>query len=293
MAPRDLGHSESKLLRIAIVGFGKMGKLHLNAWRRLEEVSIAGLVDIDPAKADSALPFHTNCAHLIDQIDAAVIATPTAWHYACALPLLEAGIHCLVEKPITVQLEQARALAEMAIGRSAMLAIGHSERFNSNIQGAQAAIGKSATHIHVLRMAPPLGARDVNIDVVQDLLVHDLDWIICTLGKMPGQIRAIDASRVDGRLEAITCELAFADGPTVLLQASRIAQMRQRRVILQNGQQQYVFDLDASRKLGPDPLTSQARAFVAAIRGEPTRIASAEEALRVMTVVEQIRQDAA
>ncbi|HUK10585.1 MAG TPA: Gfo/Idh/MocA family oxidoreductase [Stellaceae bacterium] len=296
MAPWDIERTASKALRLAIVGFGKMGRLHLNAWRRLQEVSIAALVDIDPAKVDSMggeMPFHTTCGPLIGEIDAAIIATPTAWHYDCALPLLEAGIHCLVEKPVATDLRQVRELTTTAAGSRATLAIGHSERFNEGIQGAQAALGKDATRIHVLRMLPARGGVEMNIDVVQDLMVHDLDWIICTLGKMPEQIRALDASRIDGRLEAITCELAFSDGLTVLLQASRVAQTRQRLVILDSGAQRQRFDLDVTRRVDPDPLTSQARAFVAAIRGEPTRIARAEEALRVMSVVEQIRQDAA
>jgi len=296
MAPWDIERTASKALRLAIVGFGKMGRLHLNAWRRLQEVSIAALVDIDPAKVDSMggeMPFHTNCGPLIGEIDAAIIATPTAWHYDCALPLLEAGIHCLVEKPVATDLRQVRELTTTAAGSRATLAIGQSERFNEGIQGAQAAVSKDSTRIHVLRMLPARGGVEMNIDVVQDLMVHDLDWIICTLGKMPEQIRALDASRIDGRLEAITCELGFSDGPTVLLEASRVAQTRQRLVILDNGAQRHRFDLDVARRVDPDPLTSQARAFVAAIRGEPTRIARAEEALRVMSVVEQIRQDAA
>jgi predicted dehydrogenase len=296
MAPWDIEHSATKALRVAIVGFGKMGRLHLNAWRRLEQVSIAALVDIDPTKVDGmrgVLPFHTNCNPLIGEIDAAIIATPTAWHYDCALPLLEAGIHCLVEKPVATELQQVRELTATAAGGRATLAIGHSERFNEGIQGAQAALSKDATRIHVLRMLPARGGVEMNIDVVQDLMVHDLDWIICTLGKMPEQIRALDASRIDGRLEAITCELGFSDGPRVLLEASRVAQTRQRLVILDSGAERHRFDLDVSRRADPDPLTSQAQAFVAAIRGEPTRIARAEEALRVMSVVEQIRQDAA
>jgi len=297
MAPWDIERvAATRALRLAIVGFGKMGRLHLNAWRRLEEVSIAALVDIDPAKGDGVrdmLPFHTNCDHLIGEIDAAIIATPTAWHYDCALPLLEAGIHCLVEKPVATQLDQVRELTATAVGGHALLAIGHSERFNEGIQGAQAALSKDATRVHVLRMLPARVGMENNIDVVQDLMVHDLDWIICTLGKMPDRIRALDAERVNGRLEAITCELGFADGPTARLEASRVAQTRQRLVILDNGDQRRSFDLDVTRRADPDPLTSQARAFVAAIRGEPTRIARAEEALRVMSVVERIREDAA
>jgi predicted dehydrogenase len=293
LAPWHVRRSVGRALRLAIVGFGKMGRLHLNAWRRLEEVSIAALVDIDPAKADSALPFHTTCDRLIGEIDAAIIATPTAWHYDCALPLLEAGIHCLVEKPVATELAQVRELTETAAGSRALLAIGHSERFNEGIRGAQAALSKDATRIHVLRMLPARGGVERNIDVVQDLMVHDLDWIICTLGKMPDRIRALDASRINGRLEAITCELGFADGPTALLQASRVAETRQRMVILDSGAERQSFDLDVTRRADPDPLTCQAHEFVAAIRGEPTRIASAEEAFRVMSVVEQIRQDAA
>jgi predicted dehydrogenase len=295
IAPWDVTRRSNKALRLAIVGFGKMGRLHLNAWRRLEHVSIAALIDIDPAKADGAngTPFRTNCDGLIGEIDAAIIATPTAWHYDCALPLLEAGIHCLVEKPVATELQQVRELTATAAGARALLAIGHSERFNNGIQDAQAALSKDATRIHVLRMLPARGGVEMNIDVVQDLMVHDLDWIICTLGKMPDRIRALDASRIDGRLEAITCELGFADGPTALLEASRVAQTRQRMVILDSGAERQSFDLDMMRRADPDPLTKQARAFLAAIRGEPTRIARAEEALRVMSVVEQIRQDAA
>lgn len=281
------------MANVLLVGLGKMGLLHLRTVQRLGGVSVAAVVDCDPAKAALAaehgvpfLPAWDGAA-----ADAAIIATPSATHLAVTLPLLAAGIPCLVEKPMAPGMAESRFLVEAAEQGGALLAVAHGERFNPGVEAARQALRHRAGRAHVYRWARAAGSVHAGMDVVQDLMVHDLDWVLHALGDAPRQVKVLRALRNGAGLDALTCELLFPAGQAVVLEANRVAPGRRRAVILQDGAGSEVVSLEHAIYPGPDPLTRQARAFLAALRGQPSAVATGREALQVMSLVERLREE--
>ena len=284
-------------LRLAVVGLGRMGQLHLRTLQRLPGVSVVALIDVDHHKTDFAslhgIPFLTSCKELIGRVDAAVIATPAHEHLVSTLPLLEAGIHCLVEKPLATSMPDLDKLGAAAVRRGVLLAVGHSERFNAGVLEAKAAIDQDTRSIHVLRKHLALTRHEIDIDVVHDLMVHDLDWIVDAVGELPIDLQVIEAHQIEGRLEAASCKLFFSNGLEVVLEVNRAASARQRAIVLNNGKSRLIISLDQPRGPEPDALTKQAEAFIGAVRGAQAPIATWGEARNVMELVIRIRHECA
>lgn len=281
-------------LRLAIVGLGKMGMLHWRTWQAIPDVELVAAVDTDMHKVSritGELPgSHHRPEDLIGAIDAAIIATPPDQHLPCALPLLNAGVHCLIEKPLALTLADSTKLITAAAMHHARLAVGHSERFNPEIRRASEIPLSGLRSIEVFRMAT-LGV-DLQEDVVHDLMVHDLDWLLNALDRPPEGIRIIQAKRVAGSLSRVSCELFFSDGPEIRITASRIENKRRRELILHgmNGEATRI-DLNCTPyKAGNDPLTLQAHAFLDLLSGKASSIATGMEILPVMALGERIRE---
>lgn len=294
MAPARAERREEHL-RVGIVGLGKMGLLHWQTWRRFQDVDVTALVDTNPALAalaqEQGIPFFRSAEELVGQVDAAVIATPPGQHVACALPLLRAGIHCLVEKPIALELSDGERLVAAAARHGAMLAVGHCERFNPGVQRVRAAAAAAPSRIEVFRMARPQVAAGARVDVVQDLMVHDLDWVTDLLGQMPHSLKVRESRWLDGSLSYVSCELGFAESVQVMLTASRLETAARRQVIVRGGRgQTRAISLSSVHDAQvPDPLTLQARAFVDALEGRVSAIATGGDALRVTELAHWIR----
>jgi predicted dehydrogenase len=287
----------NRALRLGIVGLGKMGRLHLRTWGRIAGVEVTVVADRDPARrpgqGDPAVPFHLDPMALIGRVDAAIVATPADQHLACALPLLEAGVHCLVEKPLALTLADTVRLVEAARAQTVFLAVGQSERFNPGVEHARAGIDGGTRAIRVVRRALRSNSHGIETDVVQDLMVHDLDWVTHALGRMPSDLAVDRCVWQAGRLEAAVCRLSFAGGPEVVLETDRLADERQRTASLERAHGESLISLEPGRHPPPDPLTRQAHAFLAGIRRAPTAIATGAEALPLMALVERVRAAAA
>lgn len=280
-------------LRLAIVGMGKMGMLHWRTWQAIAGVKLVAGIDTDARKVmhhseGSGRPAFHRCEDLIGHIDAAVIATPADQHLRCALPLLRCGIHCLIEKPIALDHADGVQLVAAARTHHACLAVGHSERFNPVIANAYKLI-EGVSDIEVLRLATP--GQGTPVDVVLDLMVHDLDWLMHALQQAPETIHVLAARRGGCSLAYVSCELGFPGGRRVRLTASRTAKARCRELLLHHridGVQR--IDLDgASMHPGQDPLTRQAHAFLNFLCGKDSHIASGNEALSAMELGRRIR----
>ncbi|MFV3367646.1 Gfo/Idh/MocA family protein [Pseudomonas sp. NY15435] len=283
-------------LRVAVVGLGKMGRLHCSAWQRIPDVRLTTLVECDARQAAWAttlgLPCLDSAQALVGKVDVAVIATPSDRHVDSALPLLEAGIHCLVEKPLALTFSECRQLVEAGRRCGALLAVGHSERFNPALHLARSALSGHVPCVEVIRAAPAAqGSQRSDSDVVQDLMIHDIDWLLDTLGTPDDDVRVLEWRRQEGQLSHVRCQLTFADGRRVNLTACRESTNRQRHVRLYEGDvANRVIDLDvryASHE--PDALTRQAQAFLMALRGEPSPIALGNQALQAVLLGERIR----
>lgn len=284
-------------IRIGIVGLGKMGHLHFKKWNCLPGVAVSAVVDSDPGMAKWAeaqqVPFFCTSAKLIGHIDAAIIATPVDQHVLCASPLLAAGIHCLIEKPIAPDFNQALEIVTLAMRHRALLAVGHSERFNPALKQVHTVMGLAPRTVEIFRMACASNRRDPDVDVVLDLMVHDLDWIFNFWGGHVSSVRVIDARWIQSTLAFVRCEIVFSDAMRVVLTSSYLNSHRRREVVICSaGGATRSINLEASENnCQEDPLTLQALAFIQAIRGNPSSIATGEDALTVMSMVDHIREE--
>ncbi|MES2877610.1 MAG: Gfo/Idh/MocA family oxidoreductase [Pseudomonadota bacterium] len=283
----------TRKLRLAIVGLGKMGMRHWRTWQTIPDVQLVAAVDIDAQKflwnKDELVMSYSRCEDLLGRIDAAVIATPPDQHLSSSLPLLCAGIHCLIEKPLALTMADSIQLITTAGVHHARLAVGHSERFNPMLQRIGDILQENIRCIEVFRMATP--GFEAEVDVVHDLMVHDIDWLIDALGQVPSNIRILDACRTGQLLSRVWCELIFANGLVVQMTSSRIEKARRRELILhRNSGGPLRINLDVETfPQGKDPLTLQAYSFLDFLRGKTSAIATGMDALQVMTTGDSVR----
>ena len=218
-------------LRVAVIGVGALGKHHARILASLPGVSLAAVVDINRARAEEIAAAHGtrplfDAGQLDGQIDAVTIAVPTELHARIARPFLEAGIPALVEKPIARTVEEADAM--IAAARGAVLAVGHTERFNPAVAAARRVlVDPRFIEVHRLGAFP---ARSLDIDVVFDLMIHDLD---ITLSLVPSEVETIEAVGVPvltGRVDIANARLRFANGCIANITASRISRDRVRKI---------------------------------------------------------------
>lgn len=225
-------------LRVGVVGVGYLGRLHAEKYARIPEARLVGLVDIDEdrcrAVADTTA-CESLCHHrdLIGKVDAVSIAVPTLQHYEVARDFLEAGIHVLVEKPIAASLEEAQALNVMARDTGVIFQVGHLERFNGALLAAWDAIG-TPLFIQARRLSPFTG-RGVDVDVVLDMMIHDIDIVLTLVQSPVTEVDAVGQSFYTDHHDVMHARISFANGCVADLTANRIAQERVRMsVILQS-----------------------------------------------------------
>lgn len=220
-------------IRTALIGVGSFGRNHLRVLRLSERAELAGILDADEARAaaasEGACPIFKSLDELIAAgVQAAIVAVPTSQHEAVASRLMEAGVDVLVEKPIAADSASARRLVDLAAQRGRILQVGHLERFNPAI----AALKAMATvplffEIHRLSIFTP---RSLDVDVVFDLMIHDIDILLDLVGREPEEIRAAGLSILSGKVDIANVRLAFPGGCVANLTASRVSTERVRKL---------------------------------------------------------------
>jgi len=236
-------------IRVAVVGAGAFGRNHIRVLNECPRAKLAGVVDIQRERAEAAAaqfgcPAHTDCSELKGAVDAAIVAVPTAAHADVGCTLLEAGIDVLVEKPIAPDRESALRLIAAADRNGRVLQVGHLERFNP----AVIALKQSLTYplffeVHRLSLFSP---RSLDIDVVLDLMIHDLDIVLDVVGAEPAEVRAAGISILSEKVDIANVRLAFPTGCIANLTASRVSTERVRKLRLFQPHQ-YI-SLDYSRQ---------------------------------------------
>ncbi len=265
-------------LRLAVVGAGHMGKRHIKTCLGLPTCTLEAVVD---AHLDQAsLP-----AMLRTVADAVIIATPPNTHTAIAVPLLQAGIHCLVEKPLALSESEYRAMRDAAEKGGVVLAAGHCERFNPVIRELRKNL-HGMLGLSIRRFAPP-SPRSFDLDVTDDLLVHDLDWVLHHFKEEVETISVSHARFQESRLVEVDCHFSFNKGLDLRIQASMDAENRERTATLL-GPSPKSFDLDVIPQ--PDALTLQLASFIDAVAGRPSPIATAREAENIAGITTQVKQ---
>jgi len=232
-------------VRLAVIGVGQFGKNHCRVIRESSRAELAAVVDIDPARAAEAaqayeVPAVSDFRHLAGQVDAAVIAAPTSAHAEIGCALLEAGVDVLVEKPIAADLAGADQLIDAAECRGRILQVGHLERFNP----AVAELERRATlplffEIHRMNLFSP---RSLDVDVVLDLMIHDVDIVLGLAQAEPSEIRAAGISILSPKVDIANVRLQFPNGCVANLTASRVSTERVRKLRLFQPQQYLSLD---------------------------------------------------
>lgn len=222
-------------LRIAVIGVGHQGRNHVRFLTDLEGTTLSLLVDRDAERAKNAGEEYrtgssvTYQTHL-SSFDAAIIAVPTVDHFQIATNLMNAGKHVLIEKPVTSTVEEAEQLTELAQKQGVIAHVGFPERFNPAVRNAE----KLLTHplfveTHRLGVFSP---RSLDVDVVMDLMIHDLDLLHLFLKEEPSQIEAVGVPILSRKIDIANARLKFPGKCVVNLTASRVSGKRMRKMRL-------------------------------------------------------------
>jgi predicted dehydrogenase len=220
-------------LRICVVGVGHLGRHHARLTAAMPDVELVGVADLDRVRAEAAAAGTsadavTDYRSLIARVDAAVVAVPTVDHLAVAEAFLRAGVHVLVEKPIASSIDEADRMIRAAGDGRAVLAVGHTERFNPAIEAALAALhGPRFIEIHRLSGFPE---RSLDIDVVFDVMIHDLDLILAIDPSDVVSVEAVGVPVLTPKVDIANARVRFASGCIANLTASRISRDKVRKV---------------------------------------------------------------
>jgi predicted dehydrogenase len=225
--------STGDVLRVAVVGVGHLGRHHARILSGLPGVRLSGVLDVNRQRArEIAAAFSTEAltdpGQLPDAVDAVTIAVPTEAHLAVALPLVQAGVPVLVEKPLARSVADADVLLAAARERGVMVAVGHTERFNPAVAAARPHLGVPRfIEVHRLGTFPE---RSLDIDVVFDLMIHDLDLILSMVNSPVVAIDAVGVPVLTAKIDIANVRMRFASGCIANLTASRISRDRVRKI---------------------------------------------------------------
>jgi len=220
-------------LRVAVVGVGHLGRHHARVLASLPGVTLVGVLDTDMDRAKEIARAHGTEAivrpeDLVGRVDAVSVAVPTEAHAAVALPLMAAGVHILVEKPMTRSLAEADQLLEAARRAGVVLAVGHIEHFNPAVQAARPHLHEPRfIEVHRLGTFPE---RSLDIDVVFDLMIHDIGLVLDLVRSEVVGIEAVGVPVLTPRVDIANARLKFANGCIANLTASRISREQVRKI---------------------------------------------------------------
>jgi predicted dehydrogenase len=297
-------------LRAGVAGVGYLGQFHAEKLAALKDVELVAVADADAARAKSIAAKHGCAAHadpraLLGDVDLVSVAVPTEHHHEVARAFLEAGVHVLVEKPITRTLQQADALLAAARATGALLAVGHLERFNPAFR-ALAATLERPLFIDCERLSG-FKQRGIDVDVVLDLMIHDLDLVLSMAQSELGQVSACGFHVMTDSIDIANVRLEFASGCVANLSASRVSQSPVRKLRVFQTDQYASADLQAGKlrvvrrdRRGDaiaqdesgfddrDALRAEIEDFVAAVRAGRPPLVTGEDGRRALALALEV-----
>lgn len=308
------------MLEAAVIGAGRLGSLHAGKYASVAGVRLAYVVDVDEPRARAVAGQFgaqalTDYRGLAGRIQLATIAAPGIAHHRIARDLLEAGIEVLVEKPMAATLEEARDLVAVAARHGRILQVGHLERFNPAIVHLRSLL-QNPRFIECHRLAP-FTERGTDVDVVLDLMVHDLDVVLSTTAAAPHAIEAVGVAALTERIDVANARIRFANGLIANLNASRVAPRRERKIRFFQpdayisvdyegraiqvyrrsppapGAQYPTISAEMIDLVDGDALQAEVEAFVTSVRTGAAPLVGPAEGLRVMELSEMIRRSIA
>jgi len=220
-------------IETAVIGVGHLGQHHARILKDLDGSQLKGIVDIDPKRAKQIAKSCKTAAFnyykdVFGKVKAVIIAVPTPLHYQIGKDCLEAGIHVLIEKPLTEDVQQAEDLIKLARDKNLILQVGHVERFNPAVIEAHKHV-KEPRFIEVNRLGP-YDPRTSHIGVVLDLMIHDLDIVLYLVGSKVKTLEAFGAKVLTDHEDIAKCRLRFENGCIVDLSASRVSLDQYRKI---------------------------------------------------------------
>ena len=294
-------------IRVAVIGAGHLGQYHARKYWEAPGSKLVAVADVSAERAALIaqrhdVPSYTDYRQVLDQVDAVSIAVPAAAHHAIATDCLNAGKHVLLEKPITVTLEDADALVALARQKQRVLQIGHIERFNP--VGAELLRQvKNPLFIECHRLAP-FKPRGTDVNVLLDLMIHDLDLIAALAGAAFTDIQACGVKVLSDSIDIANARIQFANGCTANITSSRVSLKVERKLRIFQRDAYFSADLGKQeltvarkngaeishehRHIAGDALQAEVDAFLAAIRGEQPVAVTAEDGRRALQLCLEI-----
>ncbi len=221
-------------LRVGVIGVGHLGEYHVQKYLGIPEVELVGVVDTNLDRANEiAKRYHTRYYQgghheLLEKVDAVSLAVPTEMHFEVAKDILDRGVHLLIEKPITYKIEPADTLINMAQDRGLVLQVGLVERFNPAVTKMESLL-KQPVFIESHRMNL-FTTRGIDVDVVLDLMIHDLDIILHVVQSEVKEVHAVGMSVVTGKTDIANVRIIFENGVVANLTASRVSENTLRKI---------------------------------------------------------------
>lgn len=298
-------------IRAAVIGVGYLGRFHAQKYAAMDDVELLGVVDADLNRAravaeEVGTKGFASVAELPPGLQAASVAVPTTAHAAVSIPLLKKGIAVLVEKPISADLDEARAIIEAARAGNATLQVGHLERFNPALASLTGEIG-NPVFIEGHRISP-FRPRGTDVDVVLDLMIHDIDIILSLVPSPVSSIEAVGVPVITDTVDIANARIRFQSGCIANITASRVSAdtMRKIRIFQSNSYISIdfakasvdIYRLDENRQIGhtrlvmseSDALAAEIRSFVDAVKGVSPVKVDGEAAFSALQVAYTIKE---
>ncbi len=304
-------------IRAAVIGVGYLGRFHAQKYSQLETCDLVAVVDArDDVRRQVATEVNTTAVgdyrELLGKVDAVSVVTPTPAHFAIAEAFLAAGAHVLVEKPITETPDQARALIALAKEKRRILQVGHLERFNAAVLAADPHV-RDPRFMECVRLAP-YKERGTDVNVVLDLMIHDIDLIQSLVRSEIVSIDAIGTPVFSGEIDIANARIRFANGCVANTTASRVSLKTERKLrifeqaaYMSVDLQQKILTLIRKREGVPqagqlpvnieeanfaqgDALKSEIESFLDCIRNDKDPIVSGEDGLRALETAIRITE---
>ena len=305
----------TQAIRAAVLGVGYLGSFHAEKYASLDQVELVGVVDTDIDRARSVADklgtqAFQDYRELIGRIDCASVAVPTSLHHDIAYDLIQHGVDVLVEKPMAGNVEDGRRLVKSADNKGRILQVGHLERFNPAIR-ALAKIISEPRFIECHRLAPFVD-RGTDVDVILDLMIHDLDVILSIVDAEVERVEGVGIPVFTENIDIANARLRFSNGGIANITASRAAMKTERKIRL--FQTDTYVSVDYGEKhvriirkkptdAGPeisveelslgesDALFDEIEHFVNAVRTREQPLVDGHAALRALEVADQVRRN--
>ncbi|BAU48868.1 oxidoreductase [Sulfurifustis variabilis] len=232
-------------LRVGVIGVGYLGRFHARIYASMPDVELVGVADVDGARARSVAEQHgclacTDPQELLERVEAVSIVVPTVYHAAVARPFLERGVHMLMEKPIAPTLGESEELVELAESKGVVFQVGHLERFNAGIME----LARRVTNPRFLEVHR-LGTfveRAIDVDVVTDLMIHDIDIVLSLVKSNIRSIAADGIPVITEHVDIANARIEFENGAVANVTASRVSNKKLRRIRIFGNEHYYGLD---------------------------------------------------